>query len=184
MSCSLLETEVLSLKKEHTISNYTDFYNTAFYCWTINFFPQKSVYLQLWIIEPWKHRAMLLSENTKIRANRRLLLIFYPSFLHQKTIQSWHLSFEHSPELRYCFSVTQRDKAIMIKDLLVFFPGYVADPCGKLALWAKTWKWESHSNSSKLSRLWSKKNTRNFVSPTSVHWRSGKITYIWVCSYS
>lgn len=158
MSCSLLETEVLSLKKERTISNYTDTLITTVISTAeqLIFFSQKSVYLQLWITEPWKYSAIFLSENTKIRANRRLLLIFYPSFLHQKTIQSWHLSFEHSLELRYCFSVTQRDKAIMIKDLLVFFPGYVADPCGRLALQAKIWKWESYSNNSKPSHLWSK----------------------------
>lgn len=100
MCCSLLEIEVLSHKKAHVIENLRFFNNNDFYCWTIKSVFHKSVYLQLWILEPWKYRMIFLSGNTKIRANRRLHLIFYPAFLHQKTIQSWHLSFEHSLELR------------------------------------------------------------------------------------
>lgn len=64
----------------------------------------------------------------------------------------------------YCFSVTQRDKAIMIKDLLVFFPGYMAHLCGRLTLQSEVWKWESYSNNSKPSYLWSEKIPGIFLS--------------------
>lgn len=181
MGCSLLGTEVLSQKKANVIQS-------TLICVTmistveqlIFFFLHKPAPLQLWITEPWKCRTIFLSGNRKRRASRRLHLIFYPSLLHQKTIQCWHVCFEQSLDLwllplcepetrqswqRMCWFSSQAAWHILVAD-------FTSSQSLKVGITQQQFK----------AKPWSTLHQEFCLCKLHALQRSGKIGYLLVCS--
>lgn len=77
-------------------------------------------------------------------------------------------------------SLWARDKAIMIKDPLGFFPGYMAHPCGRLHFKPKS---ESGNHTATIQSQASKIHQEFCLCKLHALQRSGKTRYLLVCSY-